>query len=115
MAEIDSDRQTFASDFFERDTEQAVFTGDAVTDKLMHAVIALGSEVWTLRQRGQILERLLADKGVSHEMVEGYIPTEEENSVWKADREAYVDRIYSVFARNSTMGMKTDWPKADEG
>ena len=71
MAEIDSNRETFTTNFFKGDTEQAVFTGDAMTDKLMHAVIALGSEVWTLRQRGKVLERLLEDKGVTSEMVEG--------------------------------------------
>ena len=115
MPELKSDRPTYTSDFFKGDTEQAVFTGDANTDKLMHAVIALGSEVWTLRQRGHVLERLLEDKGVTSEMVEAYMPTDEDTATWKADREAFVDRVYSVFARDSKMNMNSDWPAGDKG
>jgi len=110
MAELDSDRTTYASDFFKGDTEKAVFTGDAVTDRLMHAVIALGGEVWTLRQRGHLMEKLLSDKGITSEMIEGYMPTKEDMAAWTEDREAFVDRVYSVFARDSEMKMSSDWP-----
>ena len=115
MAELNSDRPTYASDFFKGDTEQAAFTGDSTTDKLIHAVIALGSEVWTLRQRGHVVERLLEEKGITSEMVEAYTPTKEDTAAWSADRQAFVDRIYSVFARSSTMDMKSDWPQGDKG
>ena len=110
MPEIKSDRPTYASDFFKGDTDQAVFTGDAVTDRIMHAVIALGGEVWSLRQRGHVMEKFLAEKGITSEMIESYMPTKEDTAAWQEDREAFVDRVYSVFARDSKLKMTSDWP-----
>ncbi len=110
MPEIKSDRPTYASDFFKGDTDQAVFTGDAVTDRLMHAVIALGGEVWSLRQRGHVMEKFLAEKGITSEMIESYTPTKEDTAAWQEDREAFVDRVYSVFARDGKLKMNSDWP-----
>ncbi len=109
MPKLDSDRLTYASDFFKGDTDKAVFTGDAVTDRLMHAVIALGGEVWTLRQRGHVMEKLLSEKGISTEMIESYMPTKEDTAAWLEDREAFVDRVYSVFAREGKLNMTSDW------
>ena len=47
----------------------------------MTVVIALGAEIWSDRQRLRIVEKLMASKGkVTPEMVEQYMPTEEEKA-----------------------------------
>ncbi|MCB2109138.1 MAG: hypothetical protein KDE14_15615 [Rhodobacteraceae bacterium] len=98
-----TDRPTYAADFIKGDTDSAVFLGNAHIDNLMTVVIALGSEIWADRQRLRIVEKLLSSKGkVTTEMVEQYVPTEEEKAAWQAEREAMVKRVYAVLARDTS-------------
>jgi len=72
--EVDSDRPTYATDYFPHDTDRAVFLGNPVLDNIMTCMTALGSEVWATRRRMYVLEAILQEKGVSEEMIEAYMP-----------------------------------------
>jgi hypothetical protein len=88
--------------FIKHDADNMVLMGNAHIDNLLHMVIALGAEVWTGQQRVKIMETLLTKHGkVTTEMIETYVPTEQETAAWAAERKAMVDRIYSVMARNT--------------
>lgn len=90
------------SDFIKGDSDNMVMLGHPMIDSLMQMVIALGGEVWSGQQRVRIIEKLLATEGkVTSEMIEQYVPTEEEAAQWQADRKAMVDRVYSVMSRNT--------------
>jgi len=96
-------RKTYASDYIKSDTDSAVFLGNAHIDNLMTVVIALGTEIWTDRQRVRIIEKLLASNGkVTAQMIEKYMPTEEEKAEWQSEREAMVKRVYSVLGRDTS-------------
>ena len=98
-----TDRPTYASDFIKGDTDQAVFLGNPHIDNLMTVVIALGAEIWSDRQRLRIVEKLMASKGkVTPEMVEQYVPSEEEKAAWQSEREAMVKRVYAVLSRDTS-------------
>ena len=98
-----TERQTYASDFIKGDTDQAVFLGNPHIDNLMTVVIALGAEIWSDRQRLRIVEKLMAAKGkVTPEMVEQYVPSEEEKASWQNEREAMVKRVYAVLSRDTS-------------
>lgn len=94
------------TDFVKHDSENMVLLGNAHIDNLMHMVVALGAEMWTGQQRVKIMETLLTKHGkVTTEMIEQYVPTEEEQAQWDAERKAMVDRVYSVMAKNTTDAM----------
>jgi hypothetical protein len=96
-------RPTYASDFIKGDVDNAVFTGNAHIDNLYSVVIALGAELWARNQRSLIVESLLETKGkVTKEMIENYVPTEDEKKAWGEERNAMVKRLYAVFARDTS-------------
>lgn len=98
-----TDRETYASDFIKGDTDSAVFLGNPHIDNLMTVVIALGAEIWSDRQRLRIVEKLMEKKGkVTAEMVEQYLPSEEEKAAWQAEREQMVKRVYAVLSRDTS-------------
>jgi hypothetical protein len=102
MATNDTKRLGAETDFIKHDADNMVLLGNPHIDNLLSMVIALGAEVWTGQQRVKIMEKLLTTKGkVTTEMIEQYVPTEEETALWAAERKAMVDRIYSVMARNT--------------
>ncbi len=75
------------------------FLGNVHIDNIMTALIAMGAEIWTDRRRIRVLESLLEKKGVSRDMVEQYVPSSDEESTWKKEREVLVDRMFGQFAR----------------
>jgi len=90
------------TDFIKGDWDNMVMLGHPMIDSLMQVVIALGAEIWTGQQRVKIIEKLLATEGkVTPEMIERYVPSEEEEAQWGAERKAMVDRVYAVMARTN--------------
>ena len=90
------------TDFIKHDADNMVLLGNPHVDNLLSVVIALGAEIWTGQQRAKITEKLLTTKGkVTTEMIEQYVPTEEDAALWAAERKAMVDRVYSGMARNT--------------
>ena len=88
------------SDFIKGDTDNMVMLGHPMMDILMQVVIALGAEVWSGQQRMKIIEKLLATEGkVTPETIEQYVPSEDEEAQWAAERKAMLDRVYGVMSR----------------
>jgi hypothetical protein len=111
MADASKERPTYTTDFFTNDTDRAVFLGNPVIDNLMTAVIALGAEVWSNRRRQAVLEALLEEKGVTEEMIEAYMPSEDRAKKWGEERDAFVKRTFSVLAREADLPLSADWQK----
>lgn len=100
--ESDKPRLGAEADFIKHDADNMVLLGNPHIDNLLSMVIALGAEVWTGQQRTKIMEKLLSTKGkVTTEMIEQYVPTEEDKAQWAAERKAMVDRVFSVMTRNT--------------
>lgn len=110
----DKDRPTHASDFIEYDIDNVTFYDNPVLDNLMTTVIALGSEVWTTKRRVKILESVLAKQGVPKDLVESYIPTEEEEVEWRSERDRFIEKTYGALKRggNDSIAYGTDLEKS---
>jgi hypothetical protein len=102
-SKLKTDRPTYASDFIASDVERAVFLGNPVLDNMMTSLIALGAEVWSNRRRMKVVEALLAEKGVTAEMVETYMPTAEQDAEWQKDRDRFIDLTYSPLLREGDL------------
>lgn len=68
---------------------------DPATDTLASIVMELAAELWVLRDRQRIVERLLEQNGsLRREDIESYQPTPEESAALRAERDAYVRRLF---------------------
>jgi hypothetical protein len=65
---LDTERPTHTSDFIKSDVEKAVFLGDPILDNMLTTILAVSAETWANRRRTLVLERLLAEKGISKEI-----------------------------------------------
>jgi hypothetical protein len=114
MAKLTSDPTTFATDFFKADDEDAVMLGDPILDNMMTALISLGAEVWTNRRRVKVLERVLEDKGVTAQMIEAYMPTDDEASAWQTERDAFIRRTFGSLSRTGSKPLDAAAPTDSE-
>jgi len=90
------------SDYIKGDSDNMVMLGHPMIDSLMQIVIALGAEMWSGQKRVKIIEQLLATEGkVTPQMIEQYVPSEEQQAEWANERKAMVERVYSVMSRNT--------------
>jgi hypothetical protein len=81
--------------------EPAFFDNPAI-DNLIAVTLELGAELWVQRERMRVVESLLAQKGVvTPELIEQYTASPEEVARAKADRDAFVSRVYGAFARET--------------
>lgn len=81
--------------------EPAFFDNPAI-DNLIAVTLELGAEVWVLRERLRLMEQLLTTHGkVTTEMIEQHLPSAEEQARNKAERDAFVNRVYAAFARET--------------
>ena len=94
------DRKTYASDYVKGDLESAVFMGSPHIDNIFTAMQSLGAETWTNRRRQYIVEAMLEKKiPVTQDSIQKYMPTEEEEKRWKAERDLFVKTMYAPFLR----------------
>ncbi len=71
---------------------------DPAIDTLLNIVLSLGSEVYVLRDRLRIVEKMLEAKGmISKADIESYKPTAEEETELRQDRDAFMARFFRVF------------------
>lgn len=81
--------------------EPAFFDNPAI-DHLIAVTLELGAELWVQRERMRVIEKLLAEKGVvTPELIEQYQPSDEEAARARVERDAFVNRIYGAFARQT--------------
>ena len=102
---LKTERPMYTSEFIASDVERGVFLGNPILDNLMSSVMALGSEVWATRRRMHVLEALLEEKGVTNEMIEQYVPSQEQQEKWEKDRDRFIDLAYSPLLREGDMPM----------
>jgi hypothetical protein len=94
------DRKTYASDYVKGDLESAVFLDNPFIDNLFTAMQSLAAETWTNRRRMYIVEALLEKKiPVTQDSIQTYMPSEDEEKRWKADRDQFVKTMYAPFLR----------------
>jgi hypothetical protein len=111
--DVDSDRPTYAADFVKSDIEEATFLGNPILDNLLSTVMALSAELWADRRRNLIIQSLLADKGITADMIETYMPSEEENVAWNAERDRYIEATLSPLMRRGHKPLVTEFDDAD--
>jgi hypothetical protein len=71
---------------------------DPAMDILLGIVMSLGNEVYALRDRLRIIEKMLEAKGmISRADVEAYKPTPEEEEEIRKDNDAFIARLFRVF------------------
>lgn len=74
---------------------------DPAIDTLLSIVLSLGSEIYVLRDRMRIIEKMLEAKGaISRADIEAYKPAPEEEEEMRKDRDAFMARFFRVFEGN---------------
>ena len=74
---------------------------DPAIDTLLSIVVALGNEVYVMRDRMRIIEKMLEAKGtISRADIEAYKPTPEEEEEIRKDNDAFMSRLFRVFEGN---------------
>lgn len=111
MATTKTDRVTHTQDFVKSDTHNAVFMGHPQMDDMMTALISLSSDMWAIKRRQKVMERLLAAKGITAEMVENYMPTAAETAEWQAERDTFIRRTFAHMARTAEVAIDAPQPK----
>ena len=82
------------------DGRNPVYFENPVIDALIAVTMELGAAQWVQTERQRIMEKLLTEKGVvTTEMIEKYVPSEEERQATKKNRDVYIGRIYSAFGK----------------
>ena len=95
------------------------YFSDPIIDKLMDALLMMGGEIWTLRHRQAITEKLMASgEAVSPDMIETYKPDEAFREAMEAERQDLIRRMFSSLAEGGfpdprTPGFK--WVTDPEG
>lgn len=103
MADSKTKRKSYATPAIKTGTDEAVFLGNPHIDNLMTVSIALGSEIWEIRQRMNVMETLMETKGsISNQMIEEYVPSDQQAELWAMQRQEMVDRVYSVLSRDTS-------------
>ncbi|MCC5860564.1 MAG: hypothetical protein JJT93_01470 [Gammaproteobacteria bacterium] len=77
-------------------TGEPAFLPHPMLDRLLDISVALAAEVWAERDRRETLERVLTARGqLDAQEIEAYLPDEAERSARKAERDAFVKRIFA--------------------
>ena len=75
---------------------------EARIDKLTEALLYVASELWATRDRQIVLERLLAENGLSAPgQIDGYRPDVALANALETEREAFIARILGYLAPGS--------------
>ncbi len=76
---------------------------DVVIDNILDALLELSAAVWTYHDRVNVLETVLAQKGIEvSEAIEAHLPGEAEIARRAAERAALVERVFVSFVRRPT-------------
>lgn len=106
IASSEEKHRSAADDFIFADSDNISLFPQQVVDNMMHVMIDLGAEMWSMRRRMAILERVLEKVGVSSEDVERYMPTAEDQKAWQQERDIFIKRAFGAFARKGGANQK---------
>ena len=109
MAKLKTTRPTYTADAIPSDIKDAVYLGNPVLDNLVSTVIAMGTDMWATKRRLKVVEALLEEKGVTSEMIEQYVPTEEQTAAWEVDRDRFIDLTMGPLAHPGKTHFSADF------
>ncbi len=92
-------RKSASDGFISADSDNVTLFPQQVVDNMMHVLIDLGAELWAVRRRMAILERVLEKVGVSSNDVEVYVPSAEDQAAWRQERDIYISRAFGAMTR----------------
>ena len=100
MAEAKKERPEFAVDYVKGDWDRTTYTDSTHIDNLMDCIVGLGAEVWAIKRRNMVLEKIIEEKmpGV-HAQVEAYVPSEDTKVAWAKERDDWIGRVFAVLGR----------------
>jgi hypothetical protein len=76
---------------------------DVVIDNILDALLELAAAVWTYHDRVNVLEAVLAEKGIEvSAAIEAHVPSAEETARRAAERAQFVERVFRSFVRRPT-------------
>jgi hypothetical protein len=112
-----------ATEFIDHGSETYTFLKDPVVDALLQVVLELGAENWITRRRMMVLERVMAAKNlVLPEDIETYVPTTDDATAWRLERDRMLKSVYSALARQphsgdaaAVLAKQADAPKVKPG
>lgn len=88
-------------------TEPQYFS-DGMVDRLVDVVLALGGELWSVRHRLAIIEKLNADgHRVSPDMIETFKADPEFQATLETERQRMIKQIFASFAGANFPDVKT--------
>jgi hypothetical protein len=71
---------------------------DPELDGLLSILLSLGNEVYVMRDRMRVVEKMLEEKGtISRADIEAYKPSVEEEEEIRKDNNAFMARLFRVF------------------
>ncbi|MFZ9479175.1 MAG: hypothetical protein EBZ91_00725 [Gammaproteobacteria bacterium] len=108
---IDKNRPTYAVEAIPSDITNSVFLGNPAVDNLLSCVIAMNAEMWATKRRMKVLESLLAKKGITQEMIEGYVPTAAETAEWEKERDRFIELAMGPLANDGFRSIGTGFPQ----
>jgi hypothetical protein len=103
--------KTHTAPFIATDVDDVVMLGQPMTDNLVTSMQAMGAEVWALWRRVRVMEKLLAEKGITQAMIENYVPSEADTAEWQKERDAFIVRTIGPLSRPGHLKVGADWPK----
>jgi hypothetical protein len=108
---VKTDRPTYAVEAIPSDIKNSVFLGNPMLDNVVSSLIAMGTEMWATKRRLKVVEAVMAQKGITNEMIEQYTPSDAETAAWEADRDRFIDLAFGPLANQNTTGIAADFPK----
>jgi hypothetical protein len=111
MPAADTKHPTYAVDAIPSDIKNGVFLGNPVTDNVVSCVIALATEMWSTKRRLKVVEAVMAQHGVTPDMVEKYTPTDQQKAEWEKDRDRFIELTLGSLGNQGFRSMAADFPK----
>ncbi|MBM3513612.1 MAG: hypothetical protein FJX59_07835 [Alphaproteobacteria bacterium] len=110
MANDQTDK-THTAAFIKSDVDDVVMLGNPMTDNLVTSMQAMGAEVWALWRRVRVMEKLLAERGITQAMIETYVPGEADTADWQKERDAFIVRTIGPLSRQGHLKVGAEWQK----
>jgi hypothetical protein len=91
--------------------KNSVFLGNPILDNVVGSLIAMGTELWATKRRLKVIEAVMAEKGITSEMIEQFTPSDAQTAAWEADRDRFIDLAFGPLANQNTTGIAEGFPK----
>jgi hypothetical protein len=101
-------RETYVSPAVPYDFGAQELLGNPALDNVVTCMVAMGAEMWATKRRLSALEAVLAAQGVSASAVSDYVPTEQQEQEWEAERDRFIQLALSPLGDSSFRKMSSD-------